>query len=117
VRDWKEKGKELALLIKKENVRTTVNKPVSNTNPPFKNQVMSSPLADNFKIPPISSYDRRRDPIIHIEDFQAHPSFYNIPDETACQVFPLTLKEEARECFDDLESVDSFSTIRRQFLD
>jgi hypothetical protein len=54
---------------------------------------------------------------IYIEDFQTHHSFYNIPDETACQVFPLTLKEEACEWFDSLESIDSFSTIKRQFLD
>jgi hypothetical protein len=88
-----------------------------NTNPPCINQVLNPPCSDNFRVPPISSYDGKGDPIIHVEDFQTHPSFYNILDEVACQVFPLTLKEEAREWFDGLESVDSFSAIKRQFLD
>ena len=107
----------MALLIKKENVRTTIEKPLSDTNSPFTNQVMSSPISDKFKIPSISNYGGIDDPITHIEDFQTHLSFYNIPDEAACQIFPLTLKEKAREWFDGLESVDSFDTIKRQFLD
>jgi hypothetical protein len=111
VQDRKEKGKEMFLPIKKE------NESLSNTNPPYANQVMKSPFPDNFKIPSINSYNGKGDPIIHIENFQTHPSFYNIPDETARQVFPLNLKREAREWFDGLEFTDSFSTIKCQFLD
>ena len=108
MRDRKGKGKEMVHPIKKER---------ENSSPPCTNQVMNPPLSDNFRIPPISSYDGKGDPIIHIEDFQTHPSFYNILDETACQVFSSTLKEEAHKWFNGLEFVDSFSAIKRQFLD
>ena len=95
---------------------TVVEEPFSDVNSPFTKRVMNSPFSDSFKVPPISSYNGRGDPIIYIKYFQTHHSFYNIPDETACQVFPLTLKEEAHEWFDGLESIDSFNTIKRQFL-
>ena len=88
-----------------------------NAGSPRTNQVLNPPLSDRFRIPPISSYDGKEDPFIHIEDFQTHPSFYNLSDGVACQVFPLTLREEAREWFDNLDSIDSFNTIKHQFLD
>ena len=104
--------------LKKENVHTMIKKLFSNTNLPYTNWVMSFPLPDNFKVPPISSYDGRGDPIIHIEGFQAHPFFQSIPNKTACQVFPLTLKGEAREWFDSLGSgsIDNFGILEHQFL-
>ena len=57
---------------------------------------MSFPLPDNFKVSQIGSYDRRGDPTAHIEGFWAHPFMCGILNETACQVFPLTLKGVAR---------------------
>jgi hypothetical protein len=78
---------------------------------------MKSPFPDNFKIPLISSYNGKGDPIIHIENFQTHHFFYNIPHETTRQVLSLTLIGEACEWFDGLEFVDSFSAIKCQFLD
>jgi hypothetical protein len=103
---------------KKKGVHTTIEKLLLNTNLPFTNRVMNFPLLDNFKVPPISSYDGRGDPITHIEGFQVHPFFHSIPNETACRVFPLTLKGEVREWFSSLglESIDNFSTLERQFL-
>jgi hypothetical protein len=79
----------------------------------YASQITTSSLPGNFKIHPISDYDGKGDPTTHIEDFQTHPSFYNLPDEIACRVFPLTLKEEAREWFEGLESVNSFNAIKR----
>ena len=85
--------------------------------PPRTNQVINPLFFDKFIIPMINSYDGKGDPSNHVENFQTHPSFYNLPDEVACQVFPLTLKEEAWEWFDNLDSIDSFSTVKHQFLD
>jgi hypothetical protein len=61
------------------------------------NQVITPRLSNSFEFPSVKSYDGRGDPANHIENFQTYPSFYNLPDEVACQVFPLTLKGEARE--------------------
>ena len=79
---------------------------------------MSFPLPDNFKVPPISSYNEKEDPITHIEDFQTHPFFHNIPNETGCRVFHLTLKREANEWFDGLGDgfLDSFGTMKHRFF-
>jgi hypothetical protein len=79
-------------------------------------QVITPRLSDNFEVPSVQSYDGREDPANHIENLQTHPSFYNLPDEVACQVFPLTLKGEAREWFQGLKSSNSFSYIKHQFL-
>jgi hypothetical protein len=46
-----------------------VEKPLSSTNMLFTNRVMNFPFPDNFKVPLIISYDRRGDPITHIEEF------------------------------------------------
>ena len=104
--DQKGKGKETVYPEEKVNIGS-----------PCTNQVQDPLLSDKFRIPPISSYDGKGDPFIHIEDFQTHHSFYNLPDGVACQVFPLTLTDEAREWFDNLNSIDSYSTIKHQFLD
>jgi hypothetical protein len=64
----------------------------------------------------IKSYDGRGDPVNHIKNFQTHPSLYNLPDEVACQVFPLTLEGKAREWFNGLSPSTSFNTIKHQFL-
>ena len=108
----------MALLIKKEDVHTMVEKLLTNTNMPFTNRVMGFPLPDNFKVPSINSYDGRGDPTAHIEGFQAHPFLHSIPDEIACRVFTLTLKREAHEWFDSLgfESIDNFDTLKHHFL-
>jgi hypothetical protein len=57
------------------------------------------------------------DPVKHLENFQTHPSSYNLSDEVACQVFPLTLKGEAREWFNGLNPFTSFKAMKCQFLD
>jgi hypothetical protein len=86
------------------------------TTPLCANQVTNPRFSNNSEFPPIKSYDGIGDPANHIENFQTHPSFYNLPDEVACQVFPLTLKGEAREWFNGLNLFTSFSTIKHQFL-
>jgi hypothetical protein len=80
------------------------------------NQVTTPHIFNNSECPPIKSYDGRGDPANHLENFQTHPSFYNLPDEGACQVFPLTLKGEAREWCNGLNPFTSFNTIKHQFL-
>jgi hypothetical protein len=86
-------------------------------NPLRTNQVTTPRFFNNYECPPIESYDGRGDPANHLENFQTHPSSYNLPDEVACQVFPLTLKGEARDWFNGLNSFTSFKAIKRQFLD
>jgi hypothetical protein len=80
-------------------------------------QVITPCLSNNFEVPSVKSYDGKRDLANHIENFQTHPSFYNLPDEVACQVFPLTLKGEAREWFNGLNSLNSFNAVKHQFPD
>jgi hypothetical protein len=70
-----------------------------NTTPLCADQVITPRLSDNFEIPLVKSFDGRGDLANHIENFHTHPSLYNLPDEVACQVFPLTLKGKAQEWF------------------
>jgi hypothetical protein len=86
------------------------------TTPLCADQVTTPRFSDNSEFPPVKSYDGRGDFANHIENFQTHPSFYNLLDEVACQVFPLTLKGEAREWFNGLNPFNSFSAIKHQFL-
>jgi hypothetical protein len=86
------------------------------TNPLCANQVITPRFSNNSEFPLIKSYDGKGDPVNHIENFQTHLSFYNLPDEVACQVFPLTLKGKAREWFNGLNPFTSFSAIKHQFL-
>jgi hypothetical protein len=79
-------------------------------------QVITPRLSDNFEFPSVKSYDGRGDPANHIENFKTHPSFYNLSDEVAYQVFPLTLKGEAREWINGLNPFNSFSAVKHQFL-
>jgi hypothetical protein len=81
------------------------------------NQVITPRFSDSFEFPSVKSYDGRGDPANHIENFQTHPSFYNLPDVVACQVFPLTLKGEAQKWFNGLNPFNSFGAIKHQFLD
>jgi hypothetical protein len=86
------------------------------TTPLGTDQVTTPYFFNNSKFPPIKSYDGRGNPTNHIENFKTHPSFYNLPDEVACQVFPLTLKGEAREWFNGLNPFTSFNAIKHQFF-
>jgi hypothetical protein len=76
-----------------------------------------APGSFNPECSPIDSYDGKGDPANHLENFQTHPSSYNLPDEVACQVFPLTLKGEAREWFNGLNPFTSSEAMKRQYLD
>ena len=118
VRNLKEEYKKMVLPIKTEDVHTTIEKLLSNTNLPFTNRLMSFPLPNNFKVPWMNNYDGRRNPTAYIDSLQAHPFLRSIPDEIACRIFPLTLKGEACEWFNSLdsESINDFSTLERQFL-
>jgi hypothetical protein len=86
------------------------------TNPLCADQVTTPHFSNNSEFPLIKSYDGRGDPVSHIKNFQTHPSLYNLSDEVACQVFPLTLEGEAREWFNGLSPSISFSAIKHQFL-
>jgi hypothetical protein len=76
---------------------TTLPSTKRTTNPFCVDQVTTPHFSNNSEFPLIKSYDGRGDPVNHIKNFQNHPSLYNLPDEVACQVFPLTLEGEALE--------------------
>jgi hypothetical protein len=88
------------------------------TGSPFSPRVEAHQLPENFKAPPMISYQGIGDPYEHIEDFRSHVRLLGIPDEVACRAFPLTLSGSARKWFRKLPpaSIDRFEDLGRVFL-
>jgi hypothetical protein len=53
-------------------------------------------LPHKFKVPDIAVYIGLKDPIEHLDNFQAHMDLHGTPDEVACRAFPLP--QLGRQC-------------------
>jgi hypothetical protein len=63
-------------------------------------------------------FDGSSDPIEHLKTYRAHLSLRGTPNEIACWVFPLTLKDNVRDRFGRLppNSIDNFDNLRKMFI-
>jgi hypothetical protein len=95
-----------------------VDKLLMGTDSPFTRQVADYWLPEKFKVPQILSYAGDGDPLYHLENFRAHLDLHGIPNEVACQAFPLTLSGNAQDWFRKLppNSVDQFKELSKIFL-
>jgi CHAD domain-containing protein len=84
---------------------------------PFTNKVIKYLQPEKFKVLQVEMYDWSKDPMEHIETYWPHLILHVIPDEIACQAFPLTLMGAARSSFGSLPPmpVVSFDDLGRLF--
>ncbi|KAK8951451.1 hypothetical protein KSP39_PZI003208 [Platanthera zijinensis] len=82
-------------------------------------QILEHPIPNGFKLPSIETFDGTDDPLEHVNHFTTIMRIYNAPDQLLCQVFPATLKGQARTWFHSLRAstIASFAELARQFVD
>ncbi|XP_059639298.1 uncharacterized protein LOC132281621 [Cornus florida] len=91
---------------------------VQKTNLPFSSLVMKCPLLSKFRMPSIKSFDGTKDPIDHLETFQALMHLHVMPDEIMCRAFPTTLKGSTRVWFNKLKpgTIETFEELSKRFV-
>ncbi|XP_059629876.1 uncharacterized protein LOC132272805 [Cornus florida] len=79
---------------------------------------MKCPLPSKFKMPTLESFDGTRDPLDHLETFQALMHHQAVPDHIMCRAFPTTLKGSARVWFNKLKpgSIETFAELSKGFV-
>ncbi|XP_059639766.1 uncharacterized protein LOC132282162 [Cornus florida] len=91
---------------------------VQKTNLPFSPSVVKCPLPSKFRIPTIESFDGTKDPLDHLETFQALMHLHAMPDEIMCRAFPITLKGSTRVWFNKLKPgiIETFEELSKGFV-
>ncbi|XP_059664019.1 uncharacterized protein LOC132309752 [Cornus florida] len=91
---------------------------VQKTNLPFSPSVMKCPLPSKFRMPIIESFDGTKDPLDHLDTFQALMHLHAMPDEIMCRAFPTTLKGSARVWFNKLKpgTIKTFEELSKGFV-
>ncbi|KAK8952336.1 hypothetical protein KSP39_PZI004501 [Platanthera zijinensis] len=86
---------------------------------PLTPQILDHPIPHGFKLPNIETFDGTYDPLEHVNHFTTIMRIYNAPDQLLCQVFPTTLKGQARTWFHSLRAgtITNFAELTRQFTD
>ncbi|KAK8942426.1 hypothetical protein KSP39_PZI008890 [Platanthera zijinensis] len=86
---------------------------------PFIQQILDHPIPQGFKLPNIETFDGTDDPLEHVNHFTTIMRIFHATDQLLCQVFPTTLKGQARTWFHSLRPgiVTSFAELTRQFSD
>ncbi|KAK8951022.1 hypothetical protein KSP39_PZI003144 [Platanthera zijinensis] len=86
---------------------------------PLAPQILDHPIPQGFKLPSIETFDGTDDPHEHVNHFTTIMRIFNASDPLLCQVFPTTLKGQARTWFHALRAgtVTSFAELTRQFSD
>ncbi|XP_059663782.1 uncharacterized protein LOC132309495 [Cornus florida] len=97
---------------------TAIDGLVQNTNLPFSPSIMKYPLPSKFRMPSIESFDGTKDPLDHLETFQALMYLHVMPDEIMCRAFPTTLKGSARVWFNKLKpgTIETFEELSKRFV-
>ncbi|XP_059658660.1 uncharacterized protein LOC132304983 [Cornus florida] len=69
-------------------------------------------------MPSIESFAGTKDPIDHLETFQALMHLHAMPDEIMCRAFPTTLKGSARVWFNKLKpgTIETFEELSKRFI-
>ena len=90
---------------------------VHRNDSPFTISVNSFPLPLKFHMPQVENYDGNKDPLDHLESFNALMHLQGISDEIMCRAFPTTLKGPVRIWFSRLtpNSISSFKELSTQF--
>ncbi|KAI0500675.1 hypothetical protein KFK09_018891 [Dendrobium nobile] len=81
--------------------------------------VLRHPIPARFKLPNIDSYNGTSDPYEHIDHYRTIMHIQRAPDALLCQVFPATLKGQARTWFYSLpaRSIPLFVKLVKLFVE
>ncbi|KAL0921428.1 hypothetical protein M5K25_008497 [Dendrobium thyrsiflorum] len=66
---------------------------------PLTETILQHPIPNGFKLPSIEAYDGTSDPYEHIDHYRTIMHIQRASDALLCQVFPATLKGQARTWF------------------
>ena len=88
------------------------------TESPFTVGVLHFPLPAKFRMPQIETFDRKKDPINHLNTYKNHMELYGYQDPVRCRAFAITLKGPALAWFNSLppSSVSSFTELYIAFV-
>jgi hypothetical protein len=80
--------------------------------------VASFHLPEKFKVPNITTYTGREDPVEHLDNYRAHLDLQGTLDEVACRALLLTLSGSARDWYRRLppRSIRNFDEFRKVLL-
>ncbi|XP_059669488.1 uncharacterized protein LOC132314673 [Cornus florida] len=117
IQDLKAKIEDVMQAIKGKGI-AAIDSLVQKTNLPFSPSVMKCPLPSKFRMPSIESFDGTKDPIDHLETFQALMYLHAMPDEIMYRAFPTTLKRSARVWFNKLKpgTIETFEELSKRFM-
>ena len=87
------------------------------TQSPFLGDIEQAPMPSRFTRPPFNSYDRKTDPIEHVNHYIQMMSLHSHNDALMCKVFPLSLGPTALRWFNGLRkgSIHSFAELIQEF--
>ncbi|KAI0488065.1 hypothetical protein KFK09_027889 [Dendrobium nobile] len=114
---------ELRRLVREEfptgGIRQSLHQRDIQESSPFTEAVLRYPVPARFKLPNIDSYDGTSDPYEHIDHYRTIMHIQQAPDALLCQVFPTTLKGQARTWFYSLppRSIPLFVKLAKLFVE
>ncbi|KAI0510432.1 hypothetical protein KFK09_011034 [Dendrobium nobile] len=114
---------ELRRLVREEfptgGIRQSLHQRDIQESSPFTEAVLRYPVPARFKLPNIDSYDGTSDPYEHIDHYRTIMHIQQAPDALLCQVFPATLKGQARTWFYSLppRSIPLFVKLAKLFVE
>ncbi|XP_030941583.1 uncharacterized protein LOC115966497 [Quercus lobata] len=84
---------------------------------PFSNEIERAEMPDRFTRPPFNYYDRKTDPVEHVNHYIQMMSLHIHNDALMCKVFPSSLGPTALRWFNGLQkgSIRSFSELIQEF--
>ena len=91
---------------------------VHQTESPFIAEVLHSPLPAKFRLPQIEAFDRKKDPVDHLNTYKNQMELHGYQDPVRCRAFAITLKGPALAWFNKLppSSVSSFRELSIAFI-
>ncbi|XP_028556944.1 uncharacterized protein LOC110115884 [Dendrobium catenatum] len=94
---------ELRKLLREEfpqgDARQTLRQRDFQESSPLTEAILQHPIPARFKLPSIESYDETSDSYEHIDHYRTIMHIQRAPNALLCQVFPATLKGQARTWF------------------
>ena len=84
---------------------------------PFSEEIERAPMPSRFTGPPFNSYDRKADPVEHVNHYIHMMSLHTHNDALMCKVFPSSLGSMALRWFNGLQkgSIRNFAELIQEF--
>ena len=109
---------QIDLLLAEWSIPDPVREVLSETQSPFLTSISLTIPPKNFKISMIPQYDRKTDPVTHVQTYKTWMNIAKVDLPTMCNVFPLALSRPTQAWFRGLRAgtVTSFKQLKEQFI-